>query len=90
MISAQIQVVPLRHEDPMGTIDQAIAIIKSTNLNVEVGPFGTAVEGALNEIEDLISKLLRMPELQSEALINVQFHLGEDKLTNEQKTSKHR
>lgn len=74
----------------METIDRAIHLIKSTSLQVEVGPFGTAVEGPLREIESLISQLLRFEHQSQEFLLNVQFHVGDSRLSNEEKTKKHK
>lgn len=87
--AAHIQLVPIGNSDSMREIDRAIDLIKSTPLEVEVGAFGTAVEGDLSTIEALVSDLLQM-SFGNEFLLNVQYHVGETRLSNYEKVSKHR
>jgi uncharacterized protein YqgV (UPF0045/DUF77 family) len=73
----------------MHSIDQAIALIKSYSaLAVEVGAFGTSVEGPKAEVIDLVTALMDLNE--AEFLINVQFHIGTHRLSNQEKVAKHR
>ena len=88
-ISAHIQYIPLHNNEPMLAVDQAIALIQKSGLNYEVGPFGTAVEGPEKQVVELVQKLLHS-ELSSEFLINVQFHVGEDRFSNTDKVAKFR
>lgn len=87
--AAHIQLIPIGNSALMNEIDRAIDLIKSTALEVEVGAFGTSVEGDLSTIEALISQLLRM-SFGNEFLLNVQYHAGETRLSNYDKVSKHR
>lgn len=74
----------------MAQIDRAIAVIKETNLSVEVGPFGTAVEGNLDDIKELVATLLDLFSEENETLLNLQFHTGKARLSNLEKVEKHR
>lgn len=73
----------------MLAVDKAITFIVDSGLNYEVGPFGTAVEGSEKEVIALLQKLLAS-HISTEYLINVQFHVGEDKLSNRDKVAKFR
>jgi uncharacterized protein YqgV (UPF0045/DUF77 family) len=73
----------------MAAVDSAIALIQSSGLTYEVGPFGTSVEGPKSEIQKLIDDLLAVTACE-EFLLNVQYHIGENRLTNEEKVSKFR
>ena len=88
-LSANIQFIPLHSEDPMAAVDQAIALIQSVGISYEVGPFGTSVEGNIDSINDLIH-LLQKSAITKEFLLNVQYHVGEDKLSNAEKVAKFR
>ena len=88
-LSAHIQFIPLHHAEPMAAVDVAIGIIQSSGLAYEVGPFGTSVEGASNTVEELV-RLLLHSSISEEFLLNVQFHVGDDKLSNTAKVAKFR
>lgn len=87
--AAHIQLIPIGNSESMHEIDRAIERIKSAPIEVEVGAFGTSVEGDLSTIEALVSDLLHMSH-GNEFLLNVQYHLGETRLSNYEKVSKHR
>ena len=88
-ISVHIQFIPLHSIQPMAAVDSAIALIQSSGLFYEVGPFGTSVEGPKSEIQNLIDDLLSMTVCK-EFLLNVQYHTGENRLSNEEKVAKFR
>ena len=88
-LSAHIQFIPLHHEEPMAAVDVAIGFIQSSGLAYEVGPFGTSVEGASHTVEELVHLLLHS-SISKEFLLNVQFHVGDDKLSNTAKVAKFR
>lgn len=88
-ISAQIQFIPLLSTEPMAVVDTAIALIQNSGLTYEVGPFGTSVEGPQTAIQKLIDDLLSLTNCK-EFLLNVQFHVGDDRLSNEEKVAKFR
>lgn len=87
--SINLQFVPLINGDRMGAIDRAIAVIKDSGLYCLVGPFGTAVEGSLEELESLVGMLLRSPGNSTEFLLYVQWHVGESALSIHEKIDKH-
>jgi uncharacterized protein YqgV (UPF0045/DUF77 family) len=89
LLSANIQYIPLHTEDPMKAVDEAIALIQSAGISYEVGAFGTSVEGKTDVIKDLIHNLLKST-ISKEFLLNVQYHVGGDKLSNEEKVAKFR
>jgi len=89
MISAQIQFIPLHATEPMVEVDAAIALIQDSGLSYEVGPFGTSVEGPKTAVQRLIDNLLSL-STSKEFLLNVQYHVGDDRLSNAEKVAKFR
>jgi len=89
VLSANIQFIPLHSEDPMAAVDQAIALIQSVGISYEVGPFGTSVEGEAEAVEELVHHLLKSV-VSKEFLLTVQYHVGGNKLSNEEKVAKFR
>lgn len=73
----------------MAQVDAAIALIQDSGLTLEVGPFGTSVEGPKIQVQSLIDRLLSLTTCE-EFLLNVQFHTGENRLSNEEKVAKFR
>ena len=88
-ISAQIQFIPLHSDFPMDRVDEAIAIIQASGVRYSVGPFGTSVEGEQGEINELVLELQNL-KTTPEFLLNVQYHLGENRLSNDEKVAKFR
>lgn len=88
-ISAQIQFIPLHSDSPMDRVDEAIAIIQASVVRYSVGPFGTSVEGEQGEINELVLQLQNL-KTTPEFLLNVQYHLGENRLSNDEKVAKFR
>ena len=88
-ISTQIQFIPLHSAEPMAAVDAAIALIQNSGLTYEVGPFGTSLEGPKTAIQKLIDDLLLLSTCE-EFLLNVQYHVGENRLSNEEKVAKFR
>ena len=88
-ISAQIQFIPLHNDSPMDRVDEAIAIIQASGLHCSVGPFGTSVEGEQGAINELVLALQNL-KTTPEFLLNVQYHLGENRLSNDEKVAKFR
>jgi uncharacterized protein YqgV (UPF0045/DUF77 family) len=89
VLSANIQFIPLHSENPMAAVDEAIALIQSVGVSYEVGPFGTSVEGDIDAVNNLIHNLQKST-ITKEFLLNVQYHVGGDKLSNEEKIAKFR
>lgn len=73
----------------MAEVDAAIVHIQDSGLSYEVGPFGTSVEGPKIAVQNLIDDLLSLTTCK-EFLINVQYHVGDDRLSNAEKVSKFR
>jgi uncharacterized protein YqgV (UPF0045/DUF77 family) len=88
-ISAQIQFIPLHSDSPMDRVDEAIAIIQASGVRYSVGPFGTSVEGEQGAINELVLELQNL-KTTPEFLLNVQYHLGENRLSNDEKVAKFR
>lgn len=88
-ISTQIQFIPLHATEPMAEVDAAIALIQDSGLTYEVGPFGTSVEGPKIQVKSLIDQLLSLTTCE-EFLLNVQYHVGENRLSNKEKVAKFR
>lgn len=93
-INASIQLVPIQDADKaMGMIDEAIALIRSSGLAYEVGPFGTTVEGPYDAVMKLIHQINTWMAENSKAewVLNIQLHIAPEKaVTMQQKTAKHR
>ena len=89
LLSANIQFIPLHSEDAMAAVDQAISLIQHASVSYEVGPFGTSVEGDVDAVNDLIRKLQKST-IAKEFLLNVQYHVGGEKLSNAEKVAKFR
>ena len=73
----------------MAAVDQAISLIQHASVSYEVGPFGTSVEGDVDAVNDLIRKLQKST-IAKEFLLNVQYHVGGEKLSNAEKVAKFR
>lgn len=55
--SVAIQVLPkVEGEEVIRIVDEVIAYIKSTGLNMSVGPFETTIEGDYDELMDIVKK----------------------------------
>jgi len=88
-IAAQIQFIPLSSASPMNEVDRAIEVIAQSGLSYEVGPFGTSVEGNAAQIHEIIEKLVQT-STKTEFLLQVQYHVGPDRLSNSEKVAKFR
>tara|TARA_B100000497_G_scaffold118992_1_gene145848 strand:- start:1412 stop:1684 length:273 start_codon:yes stop_codon:yes gene_type:complete len=88
-ISAHVQFVPLQSREPLSIIDKAINCFKHSGLEYEVGAFGTSIEGERSAIQKLVQQLLSF-DFCDEFLLNVQYHVGNNRLLNLEKVSKFR
>jgi uncharacterized protein YqgV (UPF0045/DUF77 family) len=61
MVTADLQVLPRPStndpEKPYAIVDVAIKIIQESGLKYRVGPLGTAIQGELNEVLALVTKM---------------------------------
>jgi uncharacterized protein YqgV (UPF0045/DUF77 family) len=94
MVNASIQFIPLDAGKPTYYwVDKAIEIIRNEGLTMEVGPFGTAVEGTREQIEMLVSHLNEQMEAAGcpEWLLQTQWHIrAGGEVTIAEKTRKYR
>lgn len=93
-VNASLQLVPMDEPDKaMPLIDEAIALLRQTGLPVEVGPFGTSIEGPYEQVMQLVQQLNQymLQHSRHDWLLNLQLHLHPTKaVTMHAKTSKHR
>ena len=88
-LSAHIQFIPLQEDTPMQAVDKAILIIQKSGISHEVGPFGTSIEGNMTDVMKLIQCMLDST-ISEEFLLNVQYHVGQARLSNIDKVAKFR
>ncbi|MGV3656658.1 MAG: thiamine-binding protein [Chitinophagaceae bacterium] len=92
IINASLQVVPIvLDKHPYDWVDEAIAIIQQSGVKYEIGPFATVVEGAYDEVLQLIHQV--NDRLQSkgcaEWILNVQLQMRcNSDITGDEKTAK--
>lgn len=93
-VNASLQLVPMDEPDKaMPLIDEAIALLRQSGLHVEVGPFGTSIEGPYEQIMQLVHDLNQhmLQHSRHDWLLNLQLHLHPTKAVSmHAKTSKHR
>ena len=92
IVNASLQILPIVQEKhPYEWVDEAIAIIKSSGIKHEVGPFATVLEGTYAEVMAVINQVneylytKECPEWI--ASIQVQIRSKSD-ITGEEKTAK--
>lgn len=94
MVNASIQFIPLDAGKPTYYwVDKAIEVIRRHGLVMEVGPFGTAVEGTREEIETLLRNVNDEMEAAGcpEWLLQIQWHIrAGSAVTIAEKTERHR
>lgn len=55
--SVAIQVLPkVEGEETLRIVDEVISYIRSTGLNMSVGPFETTIEGDFDELMDIVKR----------------------------------
>ena len=91
--SVAIQVLPkVEGEELIRVVDEVIAYIRSTGLNMFVGPFETTIEGDYEDLMEIVKKCKLIcieqgaPSVMSFVKIN---YNPEGVLTIEKKTKKH-
>lgn len=93
-VNAALQLLPVGGEKhPYEWVDEAIAIIKKSNLKSEVGAFTTTVEGSYSDIMQLIHDINEylIQAKCREWILGVQIQLrSEADITADEKTAKHR
>ncbi len=92
--SVAIQVLPKVQEEEtlLHIVDEVIAYMKGTGLNISVGPFETTIEGDYEELMEIVKKCQLIcieqgaPSVMSYIKIN---YNPQGVLTIDQKTAKH-
>jgi uncharacterized protein YqgV (UPF0045/DUF77 family) len=93
-VNASIQILPVAEDrHPYEWVDEAIAIIASSGVPYEVGPFATTLEGNYEEVMDVIHRINE--ELYNrdcpEWICSVQLQIRSGgAITGEEKVAKHR
>ena len=92
IINASLQVVPIVHDKhPYNWVDEAIAIIQQSNLQYEIGPFATVVEGTYEDVMQLINNINNYLQTAgcAEWILNVQLQMRCDSaITGNEKVAK--
>jgi uncharacterized protein (TIGR00106 family) len=93
IINASIQIVPIvQDRHPYEWVDEAIAIIKSSGIKYEVGPFATVVEGTYDDVMSVVNNINNylLEENCAEWIANVQIQIRSNgDITAAEKTAKH-
>ena len=93
IINASIQLVPIvQDRHPYEWVDEAIAVIKSSGIKCQVGPFATVVEGKYDEVMEVIHQINEYLQKRNcaEWIANVQIQIRSNgDITGEEKTAKH-
>ncbi len=93
LINASIQILPLAQDKhPYEWVDEAIAVIQSSGIKHEVGPFTTVLEGTYAEVMSVIHEVneLLIERGCAEWISNIQMQIrsGGD-MTGDEKTEKY-
>lgn len=94
IINASIQIIPVvQDRHPYEWVDEAIAVIRHSGIQYEVGPFGTVIEGTYEAVMQVIAAVNEHLYQQGcpEWITNlqVQFRSGGN-ITAFEKVEKHR
>jgi uncharacterized protein YqgV (UPF0045/DUF77 family) len=78
LTNASLQLIPIvQDRHPYEWVDEVIGLIEKSGLAYTVGPFGTAVEGTYNQINELIHLINQYLHRNNcaEWVLNVQWHI---------------
>ncbi|MBD0279051.1 MAG: thiamine-binding protein [Flavisolibacter sp.] len=93
IVNASIQIVPIvQDKHPYDWIDEAIGVIKRSNIKYEVGPFATILEGTYDEVWKVIHSINEyLSERKcAEWIQNIQLQIRSEKdSTADEKVNKH-
>lgn len=92
--SFSIQILPLKADEEtiLKVVDEAISVLKSSNLKIHVAPFETTVEGDYEECMALLKECITQSSLiYSDIFANIKFHFNSNGeiLTIEDKIKKY-
>ncbi|MCG2615580.1 thiamine-binding protein [Terrimonas sp. NA20] len=92
LVNASLQIVPVvRDRHPYEWVDEVIAIIQSSGIKYEVGPFATVLEGQYDEVLKVIMAVNEFLYQRgcAEWISNIQLQIRSDgDITGEEKTAK--
>ena len=94
IVNASLQVLPIvKDRHPYEWVDEAIKIIKQSNLKFEVGAFATVVEGKYNDVLKVVDAVNEHLYSQNcnEWILNVHLQIrSNEDITADEKTAKHK
>ncbi|MBO9660148.1 MAG: thiamine-binding protein [Chitinophagaceae bacterium] len=92
LVNASLQIVPVvQDRHPYEWVDEAIAIIQSSGIKYEVGPFATVLEGQYEQVLKVIMAVNEFLYQQgcAEWISNIQLQIRSNgDITGEEKTAK--
>ena len=93
IINASIQIVPIvMDKHPYEWVDEAIAIIQTSGVKYEVGPFATVLEGNYTEVMKIIHQVNDYLQEKgcAEWISSIQLQIrSEGDITGDEKTAKY-
>ena len=93
-VNASLQIVPIvQDKHPYDWVDEAIAIIQTSGIQHEVGPFATVLEGTYTDVMKVINDVNEylVNKGCAEWIANIQIQLrSNDSITAFEKTSKYK
>lgn len=94
LVNASIQIIPVvEDKHPYAWVDEAIAIIQSSGIRYEVGPFATVLEGTYTEVMNVVHAVNEYlcSKGCAEWISNIQVQIRSDRdITANEKTGKFR
>lgn len=94
IVNASLQVLPIvKDKHPYQWVDEAIEIIKQSNIKYEVGPFATVVEGTYNEVLQVMNAVNEYLYSQhcNEWILSVQLQIrSSSDMTADEKIEKYK
>lgn len=93
IVNASLQIVPVvQDRHPYDWVDEAIAIIKQSGIQHEVGPFATVIEGTYEQVMNVIHAVneFLLQRNCAEWIANLQLQIrSSGDITGLEKTAKH-
>ena len=91
-INASLQILPVvQDRHPYEWVDEAIAVIRQSDVKHEVGPFATVIEGSYTEVLTVINNINEYLQQKgcAEWILNAQIQIRANAdITGEEKTAK--
>jgi uncharacterized protein YqgV (UPF0045/DUF77 family) len=94
IISASLQIIPIvQDRHPYQWVDEAIAVIQSSGVNHNIGPFATTLEGTYLDVMKVLNDVNEYLYTRhcNEWIANIQLQIrSQDDITSEEKILKFR